>query len=386
MMEEETNNIIGHIDDVEQVFIGGGAVDSVNGKTGVVILNTSDITDGNKTIEELLTELNNTTEELNNTIVEINNSLVESEKLNITHYSLTDENGLPDGTKDEDGNDYSGQYPYSLYALNDNGKLTAIIQNAYNISDTSEAQKSLVTKKYVDDDISWLSGILEYKLNSKQDNLSEEQLQAINSGITSEKIKQYDTYETTKQGILTFDELPTLLSNNPVKSNGIAEAIANSQSGASNAWYTFSFGSLDTGVETVIGDDVDEGDWLYNFADNKGFEFDGENWNDKTNELTAELTNGVYSKIRKRMIDGIYTGKLCTAYYEADGETLEWFLYPDRIETDETTIDYNDNGKLEVKPSYVSTDVEDNDGRPISSGAVKQYVEQALIDVWGASY
>lgn len=49
--------------------------------------------------------------------------------------------------------------------------------------------------------------VITEKLNTKQDNLTTTQLNAVNSGITSAKVTQYDGYATSKQDKLTDADL-----------------------------------------------------------------------------------------------------------------------------------------------------------------------------------
>lgn len=66
-------------------------------------------------------------------------------------------------------------------------------------------------------------------LANKQDKLNQTQMDAVNSGITSAKVAVYDSYASTKQNTLTFDNAPTNGSTNPVTSDGIYAALGTKQ-------------------------------------------------------------------------------------------------------------------------------------------------------------
>lgn len=66
-------------------------------------------------------------------------------------------------------------------------------------------------------------------ISSKQDKLTTSQMDAVNSGITTAKVAQYDGYAAGKQNVLTFDNTPTNGSSNPVTSDGIYAALGTKQ-------------------------------------------------------------------------------------------------------------------------------------------------------------
>lgn len=92
--------------------------------------------------------------------------------------------------------------------------------------------------------VNWSNIMTSASLAGKQDKLNQTQMDAVNSGITSAKVAIYDSYASTKQNTLTFDNTPTNGSSNPVTSDGIYAALgtkqdtitvdANPQSGSTN--------------------------------------------------------------------------------------------------------------------------------------------------------
>ena len=75
----------------------------------------------------------------------------------------------------------------------------------------------------------WSNIMTSASLAGKQDKLNQTQMDAVNSGITSAKVAIYDSYESTKQNTLTFDNTPTNGSSNPVTSDGIYTALGTKQ-------------------------------------------------------------------------------------------------------------------------------------------------------------
>ena len=89
-------------------------------------------------------------------------------------------------------------------------------------------------------------------LESKQDSLTEEQLSAVNSGITSESLSTIESTLAGKQDELTFDNEPTEDSTNPVTSGGVFTALSGKQD-------TLTAGTNVTIEDNVISvDDVGE--------------------------------------------------------------------------------------------------------------------------------
>lgn len=75
----------------------------------------------------------------------------------------------------------------------------------------------------------WSNIMTSASLAGKQDKLDQTQMDAVNSGITSAKVAIYDSYASTKQDTLTFDNTPTNGSINPVTSDGIYAALGTKQ-------------------------------------------------------------------------------------------------------------------------------------------------------------
>ena len=75
----------------------------------------------------------------------------------------------------------------------------------------------------------WSNIMTSASLAGKQDKLNQTQMDAVNSGITSAKVAIYDSYASTKQNTLTFDNTPTNGSSNPVTSDGIYAALGTKQ-------------------------------------------------------------------------------------------------------------------------------------------------------------
>lgn len=75
----------------------------------------------------------------------------------------------------------------------------------------------------------WSNIMTSASLAGKQDKLNQTQMDAVNSGITSAKVAIYDSYASTKQNTLTFDNTPTNGSSNPVTSDGIYAALGAKQ-------------------------------------------------------------------------------------------------------------------------------------------------------------
>lgn len=66
-------------------------------------------------------------------------------------------------------------------------------------------------------------------LTQKQDNLTQTQLSAVNSGINASKVSAYDSYESTKQGKLTAGTGINITSNNVISATGQIDAYTKSE-------------------------------------------------------------------------------------------------------------------------------------------------------------
>lgn len=66
-------------------------------------------------------------------------------------------------------------------------------------------------------------------LSQKQDNLTQTQLSAVNSGINASKVSAYDSYESTKQGKLTAGTGINITSNNVISATGQIDAYTKSE-------------------------------------------------------------------------------------------------------------------------------------------------------------
>lgn len=114
-------------------------------------------------------------------------------------------------------------------------------KNMDDIKELQDKASGEVTKDYVDTQDEALQGqitenttdITELKSNtqanttdiaaletSKQNTLSQAQLNAVNSGITATKVSKYDDYENTKQGKLTAGDNITISADNVISATG----------------------------------------------------------------------------------------------------------------------------------------------------------------------
>ena len=99
-----------------------------------------------------------------------------------------------------------------------------------NMDDITELQNKSsgdVTKQYVDTQDQALQGQITQNTTdiaaletSKQNTLSQAQLNATNSGITANKVSKYDGYENTKQGKLTAGDNITISADNVISATG----------------------------------------------------------------------------------------------------------------------------------------------------------------------
>ena len=112
-------------------------------------------------------------------------------------------------------------------------------KNDYVFWQTIDAAGNTLFKRYKYDGTQWL---YEYTLNNSS--FTADQWAAISSGITAALVTklsdlptaaQLDVLFAQKQNTLTFDDTPTLNSNNPVKSNGINGAILSEKERAQGA-------------------------------------------------------------------------------------------------------------------------------------------------------
>ena len=75
----------------------------------------------------------------------------------------------------------------------------------------------------------WSQILSSASIAGKQDKLSPTQMDAVNSGITAARVAIYDGYAAGKQDTLTFDNVPTSGSTNPVTSDGLYTALGTKQ-------------------------------------------------------------------------------------------------------------------------------------------------------------
>ena len=118
-----------------------------------------------------------------------------------------------------------------------------VISKQDKLSNTQlESVNSTITKDKVDS--------FEALKTSKQDSLTAIQLKAVNSGITSDKVSVYDNYATTKQDTLSQEQLNSIDS---VKDK--QDALTTDQLNAINSGITAdNFNELNTEVETIKND------------------------------------------------------------------------------------------------------------------------------------
>lgn len=91
----------------------------------------------------------------------------------------------------------------------------------------STALEDYDTSTAVDTKIKNASDTLTIEINKKQNEITGDQLKALNSGITAEKVTNYDNYATTKQDIMSAGNDYVSIENNQVSVNVSGEIKAN---------------------------------------------------------------------------------------------------------------------------------------------------------------
>ena len=94
------------------------------------------------------------------------------------------------------------------------------------------------------------------QISAKQDNLSEEQLAAVNSGITKTKVSTYDGYATNKQDKLSVDQLAAVNSGITADKVGIYDGYATGKQDKIDAAHKLS-ADLVSGLGAAAKKDVD---------------------------------------------------------------------------------------------------------------------------------
>ena len=145
-------------------------------------------------------------------------------------------------------------------------------KNMDDITELQNKSSSDVTKEYVDTQDQALQGqitenttdITELKSKtqanttniaaletSKQNTLSQAQLNATNSGITANKVSKYDGYENTKQGKLTAGDNITISVDNVISATGGGGDVTKAYVDAQDAKLEQSINATDTTVQTL---------------------------------------------------------------------------------------------------------------------------------------
>lgn len=121
------------------------------------------------------------------------------------------------------------------------------------------------------------------KIDEKQDSLTATQLKAVNSGITSEKVSEYDSYATTKQDALSQEQLESV--NSTITKSKVdsfealktskQDALTTEQLNATNSGITeTNFNELNTEVETIKNDQETLGNDLGTLSNTVGLKDD----------------------------------------------------------------------------------------------------------------
>lgn len=156
-------------------------------------------------------------------------------------------------------------------------------KNMDDITELQNKSSSDVTKEYVDTQDQALQGQITVLETSKQNTLSQAQLNATNSGITANKVSKYDGYENTKQGKLTAGNNITISADNVISATGGGGGISPSEANTFTGKQTFSGGIVSTKPATADNE-------LITLAQMKNSNLGNQNYTDtKFTELNNQL-------------------------------------------------------------------------------------------------
>ena len=218
-----------------------------------------------------------------------------------------------------------------------------------NMDDITELQNKSsdnVTKQYVDTQDQALQGqITENTTNiaaletSKQNTLSQAQLNATNSGITATKVSKYDGYENTKQGKLTAGDNITISADNVISATGGGGGggISPSEANTFTGKQTFSGSIVSTKPATAD-------DELTTLAQMKNSNLGNKDYTDtKFTELNNQLV-ATNTEVAKKLDKMTSTGSGVKAYVHENG--VDRLLNATSDKTRELIVGWDSNAQL----------------------------------------
>ena len=150
-------------------------------------------------------------------------------------------------------------------------------------------------------------------------------------------------------------------------------------------FYSFDYGQFASGYPIISGKTA--GEELYNFADDKNWQWDGSVWIDISSSMSKVPVDGSTALIQQKFVDGIFAGFPGTAIHEYYGGVSIWYPFPQFIAApDNVTIGFNGAGQFQVKAGAITaTEIESTIMALITGAAKATDVATALANIYTKS-